>query len=161
MRNGILCAFILAAFALTLGDDVTSAAPLDDGMAAYARQDYATALKMLRPLASGGNADAQATIGTMYDAGQGVVQDFDAAIRWWQLAAAQGHAQAQVNLGLIYGVRQDFVRAYMWLSVAAAQHYPNANIFRQTFADRMNKQQLAAAKTETQQCEASRYKQCD
>ena len=161
MRNDILRAFIFALFVSTLGDNATCAASLDDGAAAYARQDFATALKLLRPLASSGNAEAQETLGTMYSTGQGVAQDFDAAIRWWRLAAAQGNALAQVNLGLIYGVRQEFVPAYVWLSVAAAEGYPNADIFRRTFADRMTKQQIAKAEVKTQKCESSHYKQCD
>jgi uncharacterized protein len=161
MRNGILRVFIFAAFALTLGNGVTCAARLDDGMAAYAHEDYETALKLLRPLAGSGNAEAQATLGAMYSAGKGVAQDFDAAIRWWLLAAAQGNVRAQVSLGLIYGVRQDFVRAYMWLSIAAARSYPNANVFRRTFAERMNQQQIAEAKADTRKCEASGFKQCD
>jgi TPR repeat protein len=31
--------------------------------------------------------------------GQGVTQDYTEAVRWYKLAAAQGHASAQNNLG--------------------------------------------------------------
>ncbi len=32
------------------------AGPFEDGVAAHARQDYATALRLMRPLAQGGHA---------------------------------------------------------------------------------------------------------
>jgi TPR repeat protein len=38
--------------------------------------------------------------------------------KWYRLAAEQGHAKAQYNLGLMYyngeGVPEDYVIAYMW-----------------------------------------------
>ena len=36
--------------------------------------------------------------GTMYANGQGVVQDSAEAVKWYKLAAAQGHEEAQTNL---------------------------------------------------------------
>ena len=44
-------------------------ADYDDGMAAYDRGDYATALQEWRPLAEQGHADAQYNLGMMYDKG--------------------------------------------------------------------------------------------
>ena len=38
-------------------------------------------------------------LGTMYEAGHGVPQDFDAAMFWFHKAARQGHAEAQWQLG--------------------------------------------------------------
>ncbi len=61
----------------------------------------------------------------MYDLGQGVPRDDAEAARWYRLAADQGDAEAQKNLGLMYhlgqGVPQDRVAGHMWLSLAAAQ----------------------------------------
>jgi TPR repeat protein len=83
----------------------------DGGWVAYDRGDYATALEEFRPLAEGGDANAQATLGVMYRAGQGVPQDDAEAVRWYRLAAEQGHATAQFNLGAAYrlgeGVAKD------------------------------------------------------
>ena len=47
-------------------------AGLSEGLAAYTRSDYATALKEMRPLAEQGDAQAQLLLVTMYDRGQGV-----------------------------------------------------------------------------------------
>lgn len=61
----------------------------------------------------------------MYDKGQGVRQDFKEAARWYRLAADQGDASAQSNLGLLYangqGVRQDIKEALRWYRLAADQ----------------------------------------
>ena len=50
-------------------------AGIDAGLKAYNRQDYATALKELKPLAAQGNAIAQYKLGAMYANGWGVKQD--------------------------------------------------------------------------------------
>jgi len=42
-----------------------------EGMDAYERGDYDTALKELRPLAEQGHVGAQSLLGSMYDQGKG------------------------------------------------------------------------------------------
>lgn len=56
---------MLLAAMLAISSGVASAGPLEDAVAAYQRQDYATALKLWRPLADKGNADAQFRLGVM------------------------------------------------------------------------------------------------
>ena len=46
------------------------AGPFEDAQAAHGRRDYATALRLWRPLADQGNAEAQYALGFMYDRGQ-------------------------------------------------------------------------------------------
>ena len=59
----------------------------------------------------------------MYWAGHGVKQDHVEAVRWYLLAAEQGNAKAQFNLGVIYkngnGVKGDHVGAVRWYRLAA------------------------------------------
>ena len=92
-----------------------TAGPLEDGQAAYQKGDYATALKIYRPLAEQGNASAQTAIGVIYEHGQGVPQDFDRPCSGDIEAAYQGDPDAQSNLGAIYangwGVPQDYAQA--------------------------------------------------
>ena len=61
----------------------------------------------------------------MYANGQGVPQDYAEAVKWYRLAADQGDAYAQNNLGVMYdqgqGVPQDYVLAHMWFNLSAAQ----------------------------------------
>ena len=69
------------------------------GLEAYNKNEFATALKKLRPVAEQGNSTAQNYMGWMYDAGLGIAEDDKEAVRWYRLAAAQGFAHAQFNLG--------------------------------------------------------------
>ena len=56
---------------------------------------------MLEEAADQGHAQAQNTLGIVNENGQGVAQDYSAAMKWYRMAADQGHAQAQVNLGFM------------------------------------------------------------
>src|SRR5258708_2740981 len=76
--------------------------PFEDGLNAAERRDYATAIRLWRPLANQGNADAQYNLGVMFDKGDGVPQDRAAAVSWFRMAADQGLAAAQSNLGIMY-----------------------------------------------------------
>jgi uncharacterized protein len=61
----------------------------------------------------------------MYDNGTGVLQDYKTAVKWYRLAAEQGIASAQSNLGVMYtngqGVPQDYKTAVKWYKLAAEQ----------------------------------------
>src|SRR5947207_3100734 len=58
-------------------------------------QDYAAALKILKPLAEDkGIADCQFHLGVMYEEGKGVPKDDKEAAKWYEKAAAQGHKHA-------------------------------------------------------------------
>jgi TPR repeat protein len=55
--------------------------------AAYSRGDYAAALRLIRPLADKGNANAQHNLGALYVEGRGVPQNDAEAMKWYRLAA--------------------------------------------------------------------------
>jgi TPR repeat protein len=78
MKRRITTLFAGGVLALALFG-VAAAGQLEDGVAAYQLGDYETAMQLLRPLAEQGNAEAQFTIGQMYENGQGVPQDFTQA----------------------------------------------------------------------------------
>ncbi|MEY5100274.1 MAG: hypothetical protein RJA36_2993 [Pseudomonadota bacterium] len=107
-----------------------SHAGLKEGSAAYAKADYAGALKELAPLAEKGNAQAQLLLGKMNSLGQGMPQDKKEAARWFHLAAEQGLAQAQSVLGYLClvgeGVQQNNELALEWTRKAALQGDANA-----------------------------------
>ena len=100
-----------------------SADVLTDAAAAYERGDYATELRLLKPLADQGNAEAQARLGIAYDLGRGVPQDYAQALKYYHLAADQGDAGAQNSLGLMYkyghGVPHDYEQAKKYYHLAA------------------------------------------
>ena len=77
-------------------------AGFDEGMAAYERGDYESAIREWLPLAEQGNANAQSKLGFVYYVGAGVPQDYAEALKWYRRAADQGNASAQSNLGVMY-----------------------------------------------------------
>ena len=76
-------------------------------------------------------------------------QDYREAERWFRLAAEQGEATAQVNLGLLYangyGVAQSYVQAYRWWSRAGAQGHKDALQLRAAVAAKMTPMQITEA----------------
>jgi TPR repeat protein len=142
---------VLAAWLMEAGITGTAiAGPLEHAEAAYERGDYATALRMFRPLADQGNSAAQNYLGNMYNLGWGVPQDYTEALRWYRLAADQGDDTSQYSLGLMYangqGVPRDYVRAHMWLNLAAAQgDYKAAEEERAKVERKMTPAQIAEA----------------
>ena len=91
----------------------------------YKQKDFKAMLAILQPLAEQGDAIAQSLLGSVYEEGQGVKQDYFEAVKWFRQAAEQGLARAQYNLGLMYdkgqGVKQDDVEAVKWYRQAAEQ----------------------------------------
>ena len=53
------------------------------GLDAYSSGDYATALKEWTPLAEQGDAKAQHSLGVMYVNGEGILQDYKTAVKWY------------------------------------------------------------------------------
>jgi TPR repeat protein len=73
MKLALKHAIVAIILMLSLAAPV-AAGPLQDAHAAFNRGDYAKALRLLKPLAKQGNAEAQHTLGAMYSHGQGVPQ---------------------------------------------------------------------------------------
>jgi len=91
-------------------------------------------LQRLKAQAAQGDPVAQVKLGYTYDFGKGVPQDYTKAREWYEKAAAQGIAEAQILLGLLYakggqGVPQDYAQAAKWYEKAAAQGNANAQIY--------------------------------
>ncbi len=82
-----LIAALCAGF--TLGLTAPAWAGFDEGVAAYKRGDYATALHEWRSLAEQGEAGALYFLGYMYFLGQGVPQDYVQSHMWYNLAASR------------------------------------------------------------------------
>ena len=144
------------AVALLIALATPSQADFQDGLAAYNRGDYATALQEFKPLAEQGYANAQYNLGVMYDKGQGVPRDYAEAAKWYRKAAEQGKAKAMNNLGLMYGtgrgVPQDYVQAHMWFNLAASRSEPGSD----RDAAVKNRDIVAAKMTPAQIAEAQR-----
>ncbi len=112
---------------------IASAEEFVDGVNALNRGQYEAAMEILTPLAEQGNATAQYDIGTMYDKGQGVEQDYGAAAGWFMAAAEGGYAAAQNDLGRMYylgqGVEKDYKLAVTWFTKAAERGNVDAQAY--------------------------------
>jgi hypothetical protein len=101
----------------------------EDGLRAFRGGEPGRARDIWLPLAEAGDADAQHSLGKLFERGEGsVAQDLAKAVHWYRAAAAQGLPAAQNNLGLMYaqgrGVPTDLTRAIEIWRAAAQQRYP-------------------------------------
>jgi cell division septation protein DedD len=103
-----------------------SAQSVKAGIDAWQRADYASAVAIWRPLAEGGDADAQFNLGQAYRLGRGVQLDLGAARVWFERAARKGHVDAETTLGLLTFQNGDRVTGLKWLKAAADQGEPRA-----------------------------------
>jgi len=105
MRMTMICTCIAA---LLLSTPAT-AGPIEDAIAAYDRDDYEEAVRILEPLALAGDARAQSKLAWFYEGGSDDEQR--KSFMLWQKAAAQGLAEAQFHLGYVY-----YTGVYLWTS---------------------------------------------
>jgi TPR repeat protein len=66
-------------------------------LAEFDRGEYTVAHRELLPYAEAGNAEAQYRLGWMYEHAKGVWGDDKEALKWYRLAAGQGHVVAQLR----------------------------------------------------------------
>ncbi len=104
----------------------------------------------LTEAAEKGDADAQFTLGSAYQMGDGVPQNDIKGVYWMKKSANQGNVDAQFNLGIVYrggyGVTQDLVTAYMWLEMAVANGSARAFDLRRDLSMSMTLDQIDEAK---------------
>src|SRR6266567_1886239 len=96
------------------------------GCANVPRESFAT----LQQRAEAGDAVAQRRLGSRFDFGSGVKQNYSEAAKWYQKAADQGDAAAQNNLGSFHqyglGVSTNFSKALELYSKSADQGFAMA-----------------------------------
>ncbi len=122
MACTLLCLVVIVPFA--------RGTPADAARRALLAGDFFLAARLYAPLAQQGDADAQFQLASMYDEGEGDIEDEQEALKWYRLAAEQGHAAAQAALGAAYGagrgVRRDLAAAARWDRLAALQGHAQA-----------------------------------
>jgi TPR repeat protein/tRNA A-37 threonylcarbamoyl transferase component Bud32 len=100
---------------------------LERGIVCYLSKQYRIALEQLVPLK---HPLANCLVGRMSYFGFGTKVNFEEAVKWYRLAADQGYANAQCNLGFCYekgnGVMKDEKEAVKWYRLAADQGWANA-----------------------------------
>jgi TPR repeat protein len=111
-------------------------------------------MNTLRKKAEAGDAKAQFNIGSMYEQGSGVKQDYAEAAKWYRKAAEQGDVDALRILGLAYylgkWVPQDLVQSYFWFSLVASrasgEEYRQASEAKDQIAKELTPEKLKEAK---------------
>jgi TPR repeat protein len=104
--------------------------------------------------AEAGDAESQYTIGIQYEHGNfDFSQDYIEAAKWYRKAAEQGHAGAQLYLGVLVaqgqGVGPNCVEAYKWIELAkrgSALDKIAANGSQQRLVTYMTQEQIAEGK---------------
>ena len=100
----------------------------------------------------------------MYEKGHGVPQNYKTAVKWYRLAAEQGYADAQGNLGAMYafgrGVLKDYVYAHMWGNIAATNGNKLGAKLRDDFEKKMTPADISTAQKLARKCVRKKYKGC-
>lgn len=113
--------FVTAVLATVAGASV--AGVYEDGRAAFAKSDYATAAIYFRKAAEQGNGQAQDRLAYLLANGLGVPRDDAEALKWYRLAADQGVDEALMEMGTRYkygnGVAKNAEEALKWRRLAA------------------------------------------
>ena len=91
----LLCTIIASVVAV----GPAAAGPLEDATAAYERNDDATAVRIIQPLADQGDVKAQRLLGLVYTWG---LKNYPEAVKWLRKAADQADGEAQVELAYRY-----------------------------------------------------------
>jgi len=96
-------------------------------------RDFVQAEEWYRKAAEQGYAQAQYSLGLLYQQKEsGIMKDDAQAAAWLRKAADQGHSGAQASLALCYvqghGVAQDDAQAVVWYQKAVAQNNPDAMV---------------------------------
>ena len=85
-------------------------------------------------------------------------------MRWYRLAAEQGEASAQHNLGVMHtngwGVLKDSLLAHMWLNIAGANGHEGAGESRDTLERDMTRAEISRATKLARTCMDSDYQDC-
>jgi hypothetical protein len=125
-------------------------ADFQKGVDAMKKEDYASALKELKPLAEQGHPKAQSSVAFLYLNGLGVPVNQVEGIKWLRLAARNGDDVAQFNLGNAYfkgvGVQQDYVKSHSWYALAVAQGEHQSLKKRDEIAKLLTPEQIAESK---------------
>ncbi|MBH1971825.1 sel1 repeat family protein [Moraxellaceae bacterium AER2_44_116] len=107
-------------------------ADFDEGIVAYQKGDYVSALREFNSSARLGNVAAQYNLGFMYAKGRGVEKNYSEAFFWFLRAAKNGDSESQYHLAGMYenglGVAQDYYQAAKWYRKAAEQGEAHAQL---------------------------------
>jgi TPR repeat protein len=89
------------------------------GVAEYQAGNFTEAAASFRMAAEQGHAESQYLLSTLYETGNGVLQDDAEAAQWARRAAEQGHADAQASVSYRHYGAGELEEAFAWCQRAA------------------------------------------
>lgn len=108
-------------------------------------QDYTQAFQLFIFAAGQGHVKAQVSLGNSYLH----IKKYHDALKWYKIAAEQGQAIAQHNLGVmltkVQAIGKDYVQAYKWLTLSTNQGFIKAAQYRDQVATEMTPAQIKQA----------------
>ena len=108
----------------------------NEAMAAYEREEYTTAYKLIRSLALGGDSKAQCLLGFMYYQGEGTQKNLHKAYKWLNRSAMKGFSEAASARDLVGDL---ILKTGSALDIANMKHlYKKSKLDRRSGADRRN-----------------------
>lgn len=119
---------VICLIALLASTPASAAGPADTkaGVDAFMRGESEAAVRIWRPLATAGDADAQYNLGQAYWLGRGVAADAKLAEDWYRRAAEQGHSKARDAYGLLLFQSNRRVEAMPFVEESARRGMPQA-----------------------------------
>jgi TPR repeat protein len=121
------------------------------------------AVKLWVPLAESGDKVAQASLGLLYQTGQGVPQDQLRAVELFRQSAKQGYPFAFTALANSYhegmGVEKSLRKALYWF-LLSAEFDPNAAFMVKAIAAELPARTFDEIVAQAIACQASQYSEC-
>ena len=142
----------------TIADD------LNDGFVKLSEGKPEEAIRLWAPLAEAGDKVAQASLGLLYQTGQGTSPDHLRAVQLFKKSAEQGYPFAFTALANSYheglGVEKNRKRALFWF-LLSAEFDPNAAFMVQALAEEVSATMFDKIVAEAIACQKSHYLDCD
>lgn len=105
---------------------------IEMGAIAWTQGDFAGAFNWFHQAAEQGNSEAQFNVGMMYASGEGVELDYDAALKYFEMALAQKNLNVEQIEMLAEMVREIHQVSIEEVKVASIRPVDTATIFKQT-----------------------------
>ena len=150
-------------FFLTLNFSGLMANSLNEGFIELGEGRPNNAIKLWTPIATAGDKIAQASLGLLYQTGQGTPVDYEKANKLLVKSAKQGYPFAFTALGNSFyeglGVKKDVERAMVWF-LMALDYDPNAAAMANMIGTEMSQSMLANVQKKAIVCRDSKYRNC-
>lgn len=137
---------------------------LNEGFLKLSENKPEEAIQLWSPLAEAGDKVAQASLGLLFQTGQGTKVDFIRALELFRASAKQGYPFAFTALGNSYheglGVKEDRRTALIWF-LLGAEHDPNSAFMAQALMTEIPEKEVQLLIQKALACQKSKYLKCN